>query len=120
MSVTVTIGDLRQTAKLFGPGAVVPDGDGGYTQEPVPLTPPEWRCSIAKASARASERRFAATVTSQATHIFSGRYHPGVTVQTTLTWIDRAGVEHSGTVLDFDDTEGAGVELVVLVSEVRS
>jgi hypothetical protein len=118
MSVTLSLGKLRNLATLYGPGPVVPDGLGGYTQADVALDPPEWWCMIEKAALRAAERRFAATVTAKATHLFSGRFHEGITSQTIVVWRDRAGVQHRGNVLDYDDTEGAGVETVALVSEV--
>lgn len=118
MSVNLVLGELRQLATLYGPGTLVPDGDGGYTSTPSRLTPAEWHCSIEKATVRSSERRFAATVIAQATHILTGRYHSGITTKTTLTWVDRAGALHNANVLDVDDTEGAGVETVLAVSEV--
>lgn len=126
MAVTLVLGSLRQVATLSaptvatsppGPG-VTADGDGGFTEDYQPLDPPTWRCAIEKASARASERRFAGTVTAHATHILTGRFHAGITTQTRVAWTDRAGTEHIANVLDVDDSEGAGVESVVLVSEV--
>lgn len=123
MSVTIVIGELRQEATLSTPGAPIPDGDGGFTQTYVPLVigdeyPAEWRCAIEVASVRAAERHFAATITAHATHIVSGRYHPGITTLTRMVWTDRFGAVHTGNVLDVDDTEGAGVETVALVSEI--
>jgi len=118
MSVNIVLGELRQVARLFGPDVATPDGLGGFTTTAARLTPPEWRCSIENASVRSSERRFAATVSSNATHIMSGRYHPGITRQTTVAWTDRSGAEHEGNVLDVVDTDGAGVETVILVAEV--
>lgn len=120
MSVTLVLGKLRQIVSLFGPDVATPDGDGGFTTTAAPLTPPTWYCSVENASTRSSERLFAATVSSLATHIMSGRYHPGITRQTSLTWTDRSGSEHAGNVLDVVDTEGAGVESVVLVAEIVS
>jgi len=118
MSVTVVIGTLRQVVTLSNPGTAVPDGEGGGTLTYAPLDPAQWRCSIEVASVRATERLFAATITAHATHIFTGRYHPGITTKTRLTWTDRSGTTHVGEVLDVDDTEGAGVETVALVSEI--
>ena len=118
MSVVLAVGRLRQQVELFEPGPSVPDGLGGFTEADVALDPPTWWCQIEKASSRASERRFAATVTAHATHILSGRYHPGITTETILTWTDRGGAAHRANVLDVDDTEGAGVESVVLISEI--
>lgn len=118
MTVTLDLGRLRVEARVFGPGAVVPDAEGGFSRTPVALAPAVWRCAVEKASPRAIERRFAGTVTAQATHILSGRFHAGITTESVVTWTDRAGVAHTASVLDTDDTEGAGVESVVLVSEV--
>jgi hypothetical protein len=118
MAVTIDIGSLRQVVTLSGPGAPVADGDGGYTQTFAPLDPPTWRAAIEAASVRASEAHFAATITAHASYILTGRYHPGITTQTRLVWTDRSGEVHTANALDVDDTEGAGVETVVLVSEV--
>jgi head-tail adaptor len=118
VSVTIVIGELRQAAQLSTPGVATPDGDGGFTQTYTPLDPAEWRCAIEVASVRASERHFSGTVIAQATHILTGRFHPGITTQTRIVWVDRAGATHTANVLDVDDSEGAGVETVALVSEV--
>lgn len=118
MTVTITIGELRQVGTLSAPGTPTPDGDGGFTQTYTPLDPAEWRFAIEKASVRAAERHFAATVTAHASYIMTGRFHAGITTQTRIVWVDRAGETHTGNVLDVDDPEGAGVQTVVLVSEV--
>ncbi len=125
MSVTLVLGELRQTATLTGPVATgsppvvaVPDGDGGYTYTYGALTPAQWRCSIEKATVKNSERLFASTVIAHATHILTGRFHPQINTKTKIVWVDRAGTTHTANVLDTDDSEGAGVELVVLVSEI--
>ena len=116
--ITLDIGRLRQLVTLANPGAAVPDGDGGFTQTYAPLNPATWRASIEIASVRASERAFSGTVIAQASYILTGRYHPGITSQTRMTWVDRAGETHTANVLDVDDPEGAGVQTVALVSEV--
>ena len=119
MTVTVDIGSLRQLATLSALGVTSPDGDGGYIPKPTALSPAEWRCAIEKASARSAERIFSATVVAMATHIFRGRFHAGMTTQTQLTWVDRAGVTHIANALEVVDTEGAGVETVVAAAEVK-
>lgn len=118
MSVTIVIGELRQEGLVSNPGPPMPDGDASYTQTYTPLNPEKWRFAMEVASVRASERHFAATVIAHASYIFKGRYHPGITTQTRIVWTDRSGEVHTANVLDVDDTEGAGVETVVLVSEV--
>lgn len=125
MSVTLVLGELRQTATLTGPVATgspaqvaVPDGDGGYTYTYGALNPSQWRCSIEKATVRTAGRNFSDTVIARATHVLTGRYHAGINTKTRITWVDRSGVTHVSNVLDTDDTEGAGVETVALVTEI--
>lgn len=118
MAVRVPIGALRQMGTLSEPdGPPVPDGDGGYTQPYKALDPAQWRFAIEPATVRSMERHFAGTITAQASSILKGRFHPGVTTQTRIVWVDRAGVMHTADVLGVDDPEGAGVLTVVLVSE---
>lgn len=119
MTVTIDIGTLRQVATLAAMGVTSPDGDGGYIPIPSALSPPEWRCAIEKASAKSAERIFSSTVVAIATHIIRGRFHAGITTQTQLTWVDRAGVTHIANALEVVDTEGAGVETVVAAAEPK-
>jgi len=117
MTVTLDIGKLRQVVTLANPRDVTVDGDTTQVYD-VALDPPTWRAAIEKASVRAAERAFGATVIAQATNILTGRFHPGITTETRLTWVDRANVTHTANVLDVADPEGAGVATVVLVVEV--
>lgn len=117
MSVTVNAGDLRQVGTLTNPGTPVPDGDGDFTTGRIPLDPPTWRFAMQRASVQASERIFGNTTVAHARYIFGGRFHPQIGLQTQIVWIDRAGTSHTANVLDVVDTEGAGVETLVLVSE---
>jgi len=118
MTVTNAIGEYRQVATLSNPGAATPDGDGGFTQTYVALSPAEWRCSIQKATVRSAERAFASTVIAQGTYILTGRFHSGITTKTKVVWVDRANVTHTANVLDVNDEEGAGVKTMALVVEV--
>lgn len=119
MTVNVKIGTYRQVAALSAPsGAPTPDGDGGFTYTYADLSPAEWRCAIERASVASAERSFAATVISQATHVFTGRFHSGITTKTRLIWVDRAGATHTANALDVVDVEGAGVLTMVAASEV--
>jgi hypothetical protein len=118
MGVNISIGTLRQVVTLSNPGPPVSDGDGGFTQTYTPLDPATWRCALEKASVRNAERHFAATITSHATYVMTGRFHPGISTQTRMVWTDRSGAVHTGNVLDVSDTEGAGVQTIALVAEV--
>jgi hypothetical protein len=120
VTVTLQIGALRQSVTLTGPGSPVPDGNGGFTLVYAPLDPSEWRCAIEKATVQNAEQHFASTVLSRATYIVSGRYHPGIDTKSRMTWVDRSGATHVANVLDVNDTEGAGVETVALITEVVS
>jgi hypothetical protein len=117
MAVTIVIGDLRNVGTLANPRDVTVEGDTTQVYD-VAVDPPEWRFAIQVASAQAIERRFAGTITAQATNILNGRFHPGIITKTRIIWTDRWGTVHTANVLDVDDTEGAGVETVALVSEI--
>lgn len=117
MGVRVPIGTLRQVGTLSTPTTTT-DNDGGYTQTLTQLDPPVWRFSIEKATVRSAERHFAGTIIAQGQSILTGRFHPGMTTETKVVWVDRAEVTHTAHVLAVDDPEGAGVLTVVLVSEV--
>jgi head-tail adaptor len=118
MAVRVPMGALRQVGTLSSPGTPVADGDGGFTQTYSSLDPAEWRFAIERATVRSVERQFAGTLIAKASYILTGRFHSGITTETRIVWVDRAGVTHTANVLAVDDTEGAGVQTVVLVSEV--
>jgi head-tail adaptor len=84
----MAIGQYRHRVTLEAPSTSVPDGDGGYTTTYAPLDPPEWDCAIESVSARdleaIGERPGAGTVTTQASHAVTGRYHPGITTATRI------------------------------------
>ena len=82
-------GTYRHLVTLTGPGAPVPDGEGGYTQPPIPLDPPTWWCAITAASARELERMTAGTTLTAASHIVEGDYHPGISTSTEITFEGR-------------------------------
>jgi hypothetical protein len=110
----------RQPVTLSAPTAPVPDGDGGYTQTYAALAPALWWAALAPAprTARTAETTSSDTVTAHATHVITGGYHPGITSQTRLVWTDHGGRVHTAEVLDVQDPAGAGIETVVLASEV--
>ncbi len=82
-------GKRRHLVTLANPSTPVPDGDGSYTQEPVPLNPPYAYAAIVPATVRELERLMAGTVISEATDILSMPYHAQVTTQTIVTFNGR-------------------------------
>lgn len=92
---TLNLGSLRQLVTLENPGPPMPDGDGNWTQTWLPLEPPQAKAAIERASQRTLEYLFAGTVIGQSTLVVTMRFHPGVTLQTRLTWTDQAGTHHA-------------------------
>lgn len=71
-------------------GTPVADGDGGFTQTPVALTPAHVWARIVPASGRDLERvAGGSAVQSMATHLVTMPYHEGVNTQTVITYGSR-------------------------------
>lgn len=85
----MNVGALRHRVTLTNPGVDVPDGEGGFTRVPSVLAS-RVPASVMPASARSLERVVANTVTSNASHLVTIRYLPGVTMQTALVFHDGA------------------------------
>ena len=83
-------GKYRHLVRFQNPGANVPDGEGGFTQSWTDLTPATWYVSIEPASARDLERIAPNTVSSTASHIIKGDFHPQVTTKTRILFGARA------------------------------
>ena len=85
----MNIGPNRHHVTLASPGDPIPDPDGGWIESWAPLDPADWDCSIEPATTRTLEAIGAGTVLAQATHIVKGRYHPGITTETRVTFEGR-------------------------------
>ena len=109
----MNIGALRHRVQLENPGVAVPDGDGGYTQVPAELNPPEVWASITPATTRELERTVAGTAQSAASHIIRMRYHPQVTTQTQLVFNGRRFY-----VTGVSNVDERNIELVLTAQEV--
>lgn len=81
---TTTVAERRQLVHVFGPGSLQPDGAGGWTEAPTPLTPPTWRCRMRPATVRDLERQTAGTVVSNASFVVTGAYRGDIDTQTTV------------------------------------
>lgn len=105
------IASLRHRVTLENPGAMVPDGDGGFTT-PFTAFATVW-ASIAPATAKDLERLVAGSVQSSATHVVRIRYLAGVT---TLTRV-RFGLR-SFAITGVMNPDERSVELVLTCEEV--
>lgn len=108
-----TRGQKRHLVTLRGPGTLVPDGDGGYTQVPTNLEPPTRYAEIKPATARDLERTIANAVQSKASHIVTMDYHPDVTTETTLLFGTRVF-----QVTGVQNPEERNIDLVLACEEV--
>ena len=105
--------DQRVTLQTLGPA--VPDGDGGWTQEPIDLDPPIVQASITPAGRTTLEHVVAGTVLSQATHLVTIWYHPQVN---TKTRVGIVGTARTMNVLAVADPNERHVELNLVCAEV--
>lgn len=111
----MNIGALRHRVSLQTPGVSVPDGDGGYTQTVTTLAS-RVPASVVPATARSLERVVANTVTSNASHLVTLRYLPGVTLQTSLVFHDGA-TDRPMSITGKHDTDERHIELVLECQE---
>ena len=110
-----TIHQKATRVTLQNPGPAVPDGDGGWTQGWIDLDPPTVQASIAPAGRATLEHVVAGTVLSQATHVVTIWYHPGVTTKTRLAIL---GTPRTMNVLAVADPEELHRELDLVCAEV--
>lgn len=74
-----SIGRDEHLVTFEEPGTPVPDGEGGYTEAWVPLSPATWYVRVRPANPQDAERVLAGTVVTHVTHIVHGRLHPDIT-----------------------------------------
>ena len=102
---------------LENPGAPVPDGAGGYTETWAPLDPPAAWVALDQLSGADLERHTADTIVTSATHSITLPYHPGVTVQTRVTYVDPDRGWRVFQVVGLQDPGEARRELVLVAAE---
>jgi len=93
------VGNLRQIVTVQGPGAVVPDGEGGFTQTYSNLVPAQMPADVRPVTAHDREIFVAgSTVQSTVSHVVTMRYHSGVTTKTRLLFgsrvLDVTGIQN--------------------------
>lgn len=112
-------GERRHHVTLQGPGETVPDGEGGWTTVTGPLDPPDWWCSITRASVRDLEGVTSGPPLTSATYLLEGDYHPGVTLQTQIILTPPAPAPaRTFYVADVINVEERSVDLQLLCHEV--
>ena len=109
----MSVGSARHRVTVENPYPVTPDGGGGYTETWYPATPPEWQCSIERATARELERVSAGTTIAGATHILKGRYHPGLSLVSRVRFGARVFL-----IVDAGTPEERQIETVAVATEV--
>jgi len=83
------IGTYRHVVTVQEATGTVPDGEGGFTEGWVDLTPAKWDVSINPATARDLERAASGTIITTATHVITGRYRPDVTTESRVVFEGR-------------------------------
>ncbi len=96
-----------------GPGAAVPDGDGGYVQTWADLDPPQVKGSITTATARDLESLAGGTVITQAAYVITLPYHAQITTASRVLF--RGRVLSLTSVIN---REERNIQLVCLATEV--
>jgi len=112
-------GRRTKVVTLENPGDPVPDGAGGYTETWAALDPPTAWVALDALSAADMERVTADTITASGTYTITLPYHPGVTVQTRLTYTDPDRGLRRFQVLGLRDPEEARRELVLVAVEAQ-
>lgn len=113
----MNVGDLRHVVTIQNPGVRVPDGDGGYTQEPEILSQRR-AASVTPATERDLERVVANTVQSTASHVVRMRFLRGVSTQSQVIFHDPVQGDRLFSVVGIRDPEERHVELVLACEEV--
>jgi hypothetical protein len=119
MPLTSTGARVTFAITLLNPGPAVPDGDGGWTNTPVPLGPGPVCGSITPAPRRQDyEQAGGGSTIGHDSSVVVLPYLPGVTTQTSLTWADRHGTAHLANSLAVTNPDGRDLELHLEVVEV--
>lgn len=115
--LVIRAGELRHMVTVEGPTRINDPG-GGYTETFVPLPPSPVPGAVEPATAVALERVVANAVQSSATHIVTIRFHPLVTLESRVSFTDRAGRVHLLTVKGMQNPEQRDRVLKLACEEV--
>lgn len=113
----IALGRMDKLVTLENPGAPVPDGAGGFTETWAALDPPTMWVHLDSLASADMERQTADTIVASGTHAVTMAYHPGVTVQTRITYTDPDRGARVFQVLGRRDPEEARRELILVAAE---
>ena len=108
------IGAYRHTVTFQNPGAQIPDGDGGWTQDWTDLVPATWKVSIKRAGLQDLERFTAATVVNQAAYVVRGRYHKDVSTNSRMLFDGR-----KFSIVDTLTEDERKIDMAILAIELK-
>jgi len=87
--VRVDASTLTQAIQLSAPpDPPIPDGEGGYDDTPIPLTPPGDWAAIEPATSTDQELPIAGAVAGSLTHAVTIRYRPDMNLSVQITFVD--------------------------------
>lgn len=93
--VRVDASRLTQLILLAAPPTTaVPDGQGGFIEDPQPLSPPTDYAAITDATSASDELPVAGTVVQSLSHLVQLRYRPDVDLHTQITFVDWGARTH--------------------------
>lgn len=111
------IGEWRNVVTLEAPTPAA-DGDGGYVDTWAPLTPALLDCSIRSAGPHDLERALGGTTAATASHVLTGRYHPGITTKTRIRYADPVRGARLFSVVYVENVGERGDVMTLLCAEV--
>jgi head-tail adaptor len=117
MTPTMSRGARNSTVRIDAPGAPIPDGDGGFTEQWTTIVT-SWPCALENALAANQERMIAGTIETLATHRLTGDYLPAVTALCRMLLL--SDPEHPGRRFDVLSVVAVGArrfEMQVLAAE---
>lgn len=114
----IPIAKRQKRISLQKPGAAIPDGDGGWTQEPEPLDPPLAFAYVRPATLNDLERVTNGTVITQATHVVEMPFHPGVDSQTEIMLPRNGKADARLAVVSVLNPDERDKDLILLCAEV--
>jgi head-tail adaptor len=112
--MTASAGRRNKALTLMNPGAMVPDGGGGWTETPAVLG--QVYGEIVPASVRDLERSMPNIVIASASHIVTIPYVAGVTLVSTVVFHD-TGTDRTFSIAGISDPDERHVELVLACEE---